>query len=97
MDKYFSSVQLFSALHNRKINNFDTVCQNRQGMPANFGPKTLKLKKDDIWKVRKEQQVLCDGKKRQRFTSTPKAQHPPPPLHQVILWSKKKMHQNSIH
>jgi len=52
IDNYFSSMQLFSALHNRKISTFGTVSQNRQGMPANFGPKTLKLKKGDICKVK---------------------------------------------
>jgi len=51
MDNYFSSVQLFSALHNMK-NSFGTACQNRQGMPANIGPKILKLKKGDICKVK---------------------------------------------
>jgi hypothetical protein len=47
MDNYFSP-QLFSDLHNRKITSCGTVHHNRQGMPANFGPKTLKLKKGDI-------------------------------------------------
>jgi hypothetical protein len=50
MGNYFSSMQLFSALHNRKINSSGTVSQNRQDMPANFRPKTLKLKKGDICK-----------------------------------------------
>jgi hypothetical protein len=53
MDNYFSSPQPFSNLYNRKINSCGIVQHNRKGMPENFGPKMLKLKKENI---------LCKGK-----------------------------------
>ena len=48
MDNYFTSPKLFNDLHNRKINSCGTVRYNRKGMPSNFSPKQLKLKKGDI-------------------------------------------------
>jgi hypothetical protein len=60
MDDYFSSPQLFSDLHKRKINSCATVCHNRKGMPPNFGPKALKLKKGDILcKVKGSTSPVC--------------------------------------
>jgi hypothetical protein len=93
MDKYFSLIQLFSALRNRKINSFGTVCQNRQGMPANFEPKTLKLKKGDVCKVKGGTSAVCWLRQHRDLPPHQRAQHPPSP-HQVILWSKKEMYQN---
>jgi hypothetical protein len=63
MDNYCSSSKLLSDLYSRKINNRDTVRHNRKGMPANFGPKLLKLLceakrgtsavcKKDKWEIR---------------------------------------------
>jgi hypothetical protein len=43
MDNYFSSPHLFSDSHNGKINCCGTVHHDRQFLPTNFGPKTLKL------------------------------------------------------
>ncbi|PSN52550.1 PiggyBac transposable element-derived protein 4 [Blattella germanica] len=48
MDNYFTSPKLFNDLHNRKINGCGTVRYNRKGMPSDFNPKQLKLKKGDI-------------------------------------------------
>jgi hypothetical protein len=43
MDNYFSLPKLFSDLY-----SCDTIPDNGKGMPANFGPKMLKLKKGDL-------------------------------------------------
>jgi hypothetical protein len=48
MDSFFSSPRLFYDLRNRKIGSCGTVRHNRKDMPANFGPKQLKLKKGDV-------------------------------------------------
>jgi hypothetical protein len=48
MDNYFTSPNLFNDLHSRKINACGTVRHNRKGMPSNFSPKDLKMKKGDI-------------------------------------------------
>lgn len=55
VDNYFSSPHLFSDLHNRKINCCGRVNHDRQGMPTNCEPKTLKLWKDGI---------VCTGERR---------------------------------
>jgi hypothetical protein len=93
MDNYFSSMQLFSAPCNRKMNSFGTVCQNRQGMPANFEPKTLKLKKGEVCKVKGGTRAVLVRQDRD-LTPHQRAQPPSPPPPQVILCSKKEMHQN---
>jgi hypothetical protein len=60
MDTYFSSPQLFSDLCSRKINSCSTIRHNRKGMPANFGPKMLKLKKGDLLcKVKGGASAVC--------------------------------------
>lgn len=45
MDNYFTSPKLFNDLLSRKINACGTVRHNRKGMPLNFSPKELKMKK----------------------------------------------------
>ena len=37
MGNYFSLLQLFSDLYNRKKNCCGTICHNRQGMPKTLG------------------------------------------------------------
>jgi hypothetical protein len=65
MDSYFSSPGLFYDLRIRKIGSCGTVRHNRKDMPANFGPKQLKLKKGDIVsKVRDNLTAICWKDKR---------------------------------
>jgi len=47
MDNFFSSPRLFDDLDRHKINSCGTVRPNRRGMPSDFGPKQLKLKRGD--------------------------------------------------
>jgi hypothetical protein len=47
MDNFFSSPDLFTNLHSRKINCCGTVRLNRKGMPQEFR-KTMKLTRGDI-------------------------------------------------
>jgi len=47
MDNFFSSPRLFDDLDRCKINFCGTVRPNRRDMPSDFGPKQLKLKRDD--------------------------------------------------
>jgi hypothetical protein len=71
MDNYFSSPQLFSDSHNRKINCCDTVHHNRQGMPTDCGLKKLKLWKGDIvCKVKGSTSAVCWKDKRQVYLLT---------------------------
>lgn len=48
MDNYFSSPQLYDDLLERKINSCGTVRHNRRELPADIGPKAVKLKRGDI-------------------------------------------------
>jgi hypothetical protein len=41
MDDHFTSLELFSGLHHRKINVCSTVHHNREEIPPNFSPKHL--------------------------------------------------------
>jgi hypothetical protein len=47
MDNYFTSPKLFTDL-SRKINACGTIGHNRKGMPLNFNPKELEMKKGVI-------------------------------------------------
>jgi hypothetical protein len=72
MDNYFTSPTLLNDLHKRKINACGTVRHNRKGMPSEFSPKHLKMKKGDIvsrvkgtlravcWKDKREVYVLSN-------------------------------------
>jgi hypothetical protein len=72
MDNYFMSPKLLNDLHRRKINACGAVRHNRKGMPSDFGPKQLKIKKGDIvsrvkgtlravcWKNKREVYVLSN-------------------------------------
>ena len=48
MDNSFSSPRLFDDLERRKINSCGTERPSRKEMPRDFGPKQLKLERDDI-------------------------------------------------
>jgi hypothetical protein len=48
MDNFFSSPRLFDDLERRKINSCWKVWPDEKGMPPDFGPKTLKLKRGDV-------------------------------------------------
>jgi hypothetical protein len=74
----------------QKIDCCGMVHHNRQGMPADCGLKTLKLKEGDIICKVKGGTILCIGKERE-ITSSPICSTP---QHQVALWTKKEMHQN---
>ena len=72
MDNFFSSPRLFDDLDRRKINSCKTVRCNRKDIPCDFGPKQLKLKRDDIrmktrrlltalvWKDRRKVSILTN-------------------------------------
>ena len=53
MDNFFSSPRLFDDLDRHRINSCRTVQPNRKGMPRDFGPKQLKLKRGNV-RVRTE-------------------------------------------
>jgi len=48
MDNYFTSPALFDDLFQRKIRACGTVCHDRRGIPPDFGPKSLKMKRGNI-------------------------------------------------
>ena len=48
MDNFFSSPRLFDDLDRRKINSCGTIQPNRKHVPCDFGPKQLKLRRDDV-------------------------------------------------
>ena len=74
----------------QKINRCGTVHHNRQGMPADFGLKTLKLKEGDIIrKVKGGTSTVCWKDKRDHLLNNRLN-----PQHQVTLWTKQEMHQN---
>jgi len=72
MDNFFSSPRLFHDLNRHKINSCGTVRPNRRDMLHDFGPKQLKLKRDDVrvrtrggltalvWKDRREVYMLTN-------------------------------------
>jgi hypothetical protein len=72
MDNFFSSPRLFDDLLRRKIHSCGTVRPNRKDIPSDFGPKKVKLTKDDIrvrtrgnlnalaWKDRRDVSMLTN-------------------------------------
>jgi hypothetical protein len=48
MDNYVTSPALFDDLFQGKINACGTVRLERRGMPRDFGPKSLKMKRGNI-------------------------------------------------
>jgi hypothetical protein len=48
MYNYFTSPALFDDLFQRKINACGTICHDRCGMPQDIGPKSVKMKREDI-------------------------------------------------
>ncbi|PSN39855.1 hypothetical protein C0J52_21000 [Blattella germanica] len=77
MNNYFSSPDLFNDLHERKINSCGTIRHNRKGMPKEFSPKVLKLKRGDIFsRVKDDLCVVCWKDKREVYLLT--NMHNPP-------------------
>jgi len=72
MDNYFTSPALFDDLFQRKINACGTVRHDRRGMPRDIGPKSLKIKRENIvtcvggnlravqWKDRRDVYILTN-------------------------------------
>ena len=72
MDNYFTSHALFDDLFQRKINACGTVRHDRRGMPRDIGPKSLKMKRENIatrvrrtvrdfrWKDRRDVYILTN-------------------------------------
>jgi len=77
----------------QKINFCGAVHHNRQGMPTDFGLKTLKLKEGDIVrKVKGGTSTVCWKDKREVHLLTNMHK----PYDQVTLWTKKEMHQKPL-
>jgi len=67
MDNFFSSPRLFDDFNRRKINSCGTVRPNKKEMSCDFGPKQLKLKRDEV-RVRTRGGLTALVQKDEKFT-----------------------------
>jgi hypothetical protein len=68
MGNYFTSPKLFNDLHSRKINACGPVRHSRKGMPLDFSPKQLKMKKGDtVSRVKGTLRAVCWKDKREVY------------------------------
>jgi hypothetical protein len=70
MDNFFSSPRFYGNLERHKINSCGTVQPDRKDMPADFGPKKLKLKRGDVRAMTKGMTALVWKDRQQVYMLT---------------------------